>query len=343
MTKILIVKTSSMGDVLHTLPALTDAVRSLQALDFSWVVEPAFSEIPSWHPNVGKVIPFPFRKFRKQPLHLIKNGEMKNFLSSLRKERYDYIIDAQGLLKSAMITYLAKGLRCGLDRHSAWESLACLVYQKKVTVNPKLHAITRMRQLFSKILEYPLDDNTSPDYGLKINITSNKFKEPYLVFIHGTTWVTKEWPEDYWKQLAKIATDNGYQVMLPWGNAPERDRANRIKNNVAAVHVLPKTSLTELASLLAGAKGAISVDTGLGHLAAALSVPTVSIYGPTDPNEIGTIGQNQYHISVDFKCAPCWSQKCGYQAASKVAPACYSTITPTIVWEQLARAIQVEC
>ncbi len=341
MGKILIVKTSSMGDVIHTLPAITDATKQLSNVNFTWVVEPAFSEIPTWHPSVVEVIPVPFRKFRKQPLELIKNGEVKKFLNCLRKEKYDYIIDAQGLLKSAFITAIANGLRCGLDRKSAWEPLASLVYQKKANVNPKLHAITRMRKLFSSILEYPLDEDSTPEYGLNLKFAGSIEQKPYVIFIHGTTWLTKEWPESYWTQLAKLAVAAGYEVLLPWGNLEEHSRAIRIKGEQNGVKVLPKTSLSELANLLAHASGAVSVDTGLGHLAAALSVPTVSIYGPTDPNEVGTIGRNQYHLTVGFNCSPCRNQKCGYQFSSSVTPACFATVTPSIVWQHLTQAVEV--
>lgn len=342
MTKILIVKTSSMGDIIHTLPALSDAAKHITNVSFNWVIEPSFSEIPVWHPNVSRVIPVPLRKFRKEPMRLLKNGEVQSFFNALREERYDYVIDAQGLIKSAILTRLAKGLRCGLDRHSVWESLACLAYKKKVSVQPTLHAITRMRQLFSKILDYSLEEGSLPDYGLQLPKESTFTGKPYLVFIHGTTWVTKEWPESYWSQLAKIAVSNGFDVLLPWGNAVEQERAVRIKADISEVTVLPKTTLTDMAKMLGSAVGAVSVDTGLGHLAAALSVPTVSIYGPTDPKEVGTQGKHQQHVVVDFKCSPCWNQKCGYQSYSAVTPACFSSVSPTLVWENLQKVIQID-
>lgn len=342
MTKILIVKTSSMGDVIHTLPAVSDVAQHLSDVSFDWVVEPSFAEIPSWHPNVDKVIAVPFRKFRKSPWQLIQNGDVKSFLTDLRTIKYDYIIDAQGLMKSAILTRIAKGLRCGLDRHSAWEPLACLAYQRKVNVEPSLHAITRMRQLFSKVLDYPFEQNSLPNYGLKVQDKSEISNQPYLIFIHGTTWITKEWPEAYWTELAQIAVSQGFEVKLPWGSDAERERAIRIKSNNSQVTVLPKTSLTDMAKMLEGAKGAVSVDTGLGHLAAALNVPSVSIYGPTDPKEVGTIGRNQQHVTVDFKCSPCWNEKCGYQARAAVTPACFTSIPPKYVWEQLLKVIQVE-
>lgn len=343
MTRVLVIKTSSMGDIIHTLPALTDAVNAIPAISFDWVVEEAFAEIPKWHPFVDRIIPIFLRRFRKKPLQLLNSGELIHFFSELRKRRYDLVIDAQGLIKSAMVTRFSRGLRCGLNWQSAWEPLASLAYQKKIEVDPKLHAIKRMRLLFSKALSYSVDDSIL-NYGLQLNnLKINKsidIEGKFLLFIHGTTWDTKEWPETYWIELAKIAAQNEFRVLLPWGNNKEEQRAKRIAAVSSNAVVLPRTSLTELANILNAASGVVSVDTGLGHLAAALNVPTVSLYGPTDPKEIGTQGLNQTHISVNFKCSPCWNQHCGYGQSSEVAPACFSSIPPTIVWEQLQKVLK---
>ncbi|MBA2654525.1 MAG: lipopolysaccharide heptosyltransferase I [Gammaproteobacteria bacterium] len=338
MTRILIVKTSSMGDIIHTLPALTDAARSLKDITFDWVVEEAFVEIPKWHPLVENIIQVPLRRFKKQKLHMIHNGEVALFFKQLRERQYDRVIDAQGLIKSALITRFSRGLRCGLDRKSAWEPLASLAYQKRLHVDASQHAITRMRQIFSQALDYPLVDS-SPDYGIKIKTNYSTKNARYLLFIHGTTWETKEWPESYWIALAKIANDKNYEVLLPWGNIKEQERAQRIAKASNNVRVLEKSSLTEIAGILLSAAGTVSVDTGLGHLAAALNVPTVSIYGPTDPKETGALGANQKHLTVNFKCSPCWSERCKFKEVSSVAPACFASIPPEMVWNQLTKVI----
>lgn len=339
MTKILIIKTSSMGDILHTLPALTDAGKKLSHVSFDWVVEESFMEIPKWHPLVDKVMPIAWRRLRKKPLELFSRGELFTFLKELRKIKYDYIIDAQGLIKSAMITRFARGLRCGLDKHSAWEKLASLAYQRKIQVLPTQHAITRMRQIFSRSLGYPLEDSL-PDYQVTFAKTLATKKQPYLLFIHGTTWKTKEWPEKYWQQLVALASKK-FSVLLPWGNETERLRAQNIAASHQNVEVLPPTSLTQIANLLSHACGVVSVDTGLSHLAAALSVPTVSLYGPTDPNEVGTLGKHQRHLVASFVCSPCFRKECGYTADSIVKPACFEMISPQVVWEELNKAISL--
>jgi heptosyltransferase I len=342
--RVLIVKTSSMGDVIHTLPALTDAVNAIPGISFDWVVEENFAEIPSWHPGVKKIIPIAWRRWRKQLLAVPTRRDFLKFRQNLRAEKYDLIIDAQGLVKSALCARLARGMRIGLDFKSARETLAALFYRRTVSVNFQQHAITRMRSLFSKALGYALPD-TVPDYGIdrKTLLAAAAVPEaPYLVFLHGTTWATKHWPETYWCQLTNIANENGFKVKLPWGNASEHERAVRIAAQATNAEVLPRQDLSGMAKILAGAQAVAAVDTGLGHLAAALDVPGVSMYGPTDPKLTGALGARQLHLSATFSCAPCFSKVCTYAGnlssdlkSSPLYPACFGALTPTLVWDSL--------
>jgi heptosyltransferase-1 len=298
--RVLIIKTSSLGDIIHTLPALTDAAHAFPDVRFDWVAEKGFAEIPSWHTQVDKVVPVSWRKWRKNLMASWRSEEIQDFYQALRKTRYDKIIDAQGLLKSAIITVLARGdERCGLDMHSAREVLAPLFYQQRYPVALQQHAVTRTRQLFAKGLGYEVPEGL-PDYGIRHHFSSaTQSNSPYVIFFHGTTRDDKEWPVPHWIALSKHCNDAGYDVLLPWGNEREKNRAEEIAAASTNAKVLPKTSLGELAALLAQAKAVLSVDTGLGHLAAALNVPTVSMYGPTDPGRIGAYGENQVHL-----CAP---------------------------------------
>jgi heptosyltransferase-1 len=344
--RVLIVKTSSMGDVIHTLPALTDAANAIPGISFDWVVEENFAEIPGWHPAVKKIIPLAWRRWRKQLFSVDTRREFKKFRQILRAEKYDLVIDAQGLVKSALCATQARGLRVGLDFKSARESMAALFYRRTVTVNFQQHAIVRMRSLFSKALGYALPD-TVPDYGIdRQTLLTQAEKEkpeiPYLVFLHGTTWDTKHWPELYWCQLTTIANQNGFKVKLPWGNDNERERAQRIAAQASNAEVLPRQNLSGMAKILAGAQGVAAVDTGLGHLAAALNVPGVSLYGPTDPKLTGALGAAQLHLGAQFSCAPCFSKVCTYAGnlpsdlkSSPLYPACFGSLTPTLVWDSL--------
>lgn len=333
--RVLIVKTSSLGDLIHLLPALTDATRAIPGIRFDWVAEEAFAEIPHWHAAVDHVFPIAWRRWRKSLFSAKTRAEWRAFKQELRARDYDKVIDAQGLLKSALFAYQARGLRCGLNFKSAWEPLASLCYQQRVAVDPDQHAVTRMRQLFAKVLGYEYQ-NTTPDYGIRANVFETypqEFPAKTVMFIHGTSWESKTWPLIYWQQLRDLAIQSGYDVLVPWGSADEHERAKLIAGDHAAVTVLPRLALAKIGSILTRCSGAIAVDTGLAHLCAALALPTVSVYGPTDPAATGAKGANQVHLAAEFSCAPCLKQRCAFNGESSVKPACYASITPDKVWQ----------
>lgn len=337
--RVLIIKTSSMGDIIHTLPALTDAGHAIGNITFDWVVEESFAEIPKWHPLVDKVVPVALRRWRKNLLNPLTRKEWFAFYKKLRSTQYDFVIDAQGLLKSAFLVLFTKGLRCGLNWQSAREPLASFLYQRRCQGGKikEVHAITRTRHLFSEALSYK-EFPEIPDYGLnRAMFGAAQSKDPYIFFLHGTTWPTKHWPEQYWVHLAhKLAKEN-IKIKLTWGNPAEQERAMRIALNCSNVDVLPKMKLAEVARVLAGAQAAVAVDTGLCHLAAALDVPTVSLYGPSNPFLTGALGRSQVHLSAKFKCAPCFKEHCTFQeeVKSAVQPPCFTTVTPDRVLDAL--------
>ncbi|MCL5261457.1 MAG: lipopolysaccharide heptosyltransferase I [Gammaproteobacteria bacterium] len=292
--KVLIIKTSSMGDVIHTLPAIVDAKNAIPDIEFDWVVEEAFADIPKLSSSIRKIIPVALRRWRKNWLKAFTSREINGFLQKLRAEKYDYIIDAQGLIKSAIISKCARGISVGFDFKSAREPLAACLYQKRFRVAKDQHAILRIRQLFAQALNYKLPES-EPDYGL--NISSGEDESEYkLLFIHGTSRAEKCWAEEKWIGLACLAGKARFTIYLSWGNSLELERAERIAAACERIKILPQMTLYELANFMAGVCAVVTVDTGLGHLAAALSVPTIALYGPTDPKLIGTVGKNQRHI-----------------------------------------------
>jgi len=338
--RVLLIKTSSMGDLIHTFPALTDAGKAITNIKFDWLVEPGFADIPRWHPLVENVIPVPLRKWRKNIVASDTRQEIQQLRQQLHTQQYDVILDAQTLVKSALLTFLAKGERVGLDFRSAREPLASFAYQRKCKVNFYQHAIVRMRELFSQALYYPLM-NTAPEFGLSIPCHPRESGDPfisqenYLVFLPGTTWTTKKWPEQYWIELAKLVNDAGYRVKISGGNTDEIAQAKRIADACENVDALPRLNITEMANLMVNAKSVVAVDTGFGHLAAALNVPTVSLYGPTNPDYTGALGTHSLHIKANFPCAPCLKHTCSYKKKSLVTPACFATITPLSVAERI--------
>lgn len=294
--RVLIIKMSSLGDIVHTLPALTDAKKNNPDIIFDWVVEPSFAEIPRFHGTVKKIIPAPIRKWRKNIIQTLKNAELEEFYKLLKSEKYDAVIDAQGLIKSALVSFFSKGPRYGYDRNSIREPLASFLYNKNFNISRDQHAITRIRKLFAQALNYNFAD-TIPDYG----ITKNNFSQThqnYCVLLHGTTRDDKCWPETHWEKLITLLHQKypDLKILLPWGNKNEKTRAEKLAKDYSYVEVLPKLNLTELAGLLLYSNFNIAVDTGLGHLSAALDAKTISLYGPTDPKLIGTMGKNQIHI-----------------------------------------------
>lgn len=336
--RVLVIKLTSMGDVIHILPALTDAQKAIPEIEFDFVVEESFQEIPGWHPAVREVIPVATRRWRKNLI--ASRRQIMSAIKRLREQRYDVIIDAQGLLKSAFIASLVKGQRHGYNAQSIREPLASRLYQHTHSVDQSLHAIARVRRLFAQSLGYsysPEQQSGSEkelDYGLvQNNIVVKKDdvlkkENPYIIFLHGTTWKAKEWPTENWCALAEKVSKT-HKVLLPWGNDIEYRRALTIAENISEVEVLPKLKLSSLAHLIVDATAIVAVDTGLGHLSAALSKPTLSIYGPTDTKLIGALGDNQVHIRATD--TPNW------RGIKKNEAFDYGKVSVDIVYEQLQK------
>lgn len=323
--RILVVKLTSMGDVLHVMPALTDLSRHKPDLIVDWMVEESFAEIPSWHPNVDRIIEAATRRWRTLKWSTIK--DIFVFRSYLRQQQYDVIIDAQGLIKSAVFSRFARlksgGVRIGYSADSIKEPLAAKFYQKRISVARNFHAIERLRQLFAGGFGYKLANEFSYGISNHQHGSASARDNGLVIFFHATTWASKHLPENIWRLLIKLAGDDGYRVLLPWGDKQEQQRAARIANGHVNAVVLKKMSLTELREQLQGCSGAIAVDTGLGHMAAALGVPCVSIYGSTNSQLTGAVGENQIQLQSEYPCSPCMSKQCLKLTEQITEPPCY--------------------
>lgn len=287
MPRILFVKTSSLGDVVHQCPAVSDAARKLAGAQIDWVVEEAFAGIARMHGAVRSVIPVAVRRWRGALGQRATWREMAQFRRRLAAERYDVVVDTQGLLKSALIARGASGVRHGMDRSSAREAIAASFYDITHPVPRALHAVERSRRLTAASLGYAVDG--PPDYGLSVNV-ERPSGDPYAVLLTMTSRADKLWPEARWVDLGRALA---LPIVLPWGNASERARAERIGRAIGQAVIPEAMALDALAALFSHARGVVGLDSGLTHLAAALGAPTVGIYCASDPFLTGLYGASR--------------------------------------------------
>ncbi|MES2200124.1 MAG: lipopolysaccharide heptosyltransferase I [Chlamydiota bacterium] len=301
--RVLIIKLASMGDLVHLLPALTDAKKADPNIIFDWVVDTHFAEVASWHPAVHNIFLTNHRKWRSSLFTKKTRSEFSALMNQLKSNSYDLIIDAQGNLKTALLSLLIQGKTVGFDSSSTPEWGSHFFYGKKVSSSKSLHAISRLRELFAGALDYQLPP-TAPDYQIDIDkLTPPSISIPpaYLFFVPIASFSSKLWPDGSWDQLITQATIFNYPIFIPWGNEKERQRALKLSHHTNVL-VLPKLSLSEIGYLLLHAKAVISVDTGLSHIAAALSTPCITLYGATDPALTGTLGENQTTLTSSCSC-----------------------------------------
>ena len=287
MPRILLVKTSSMGDVIHNLPIISDIRSRYPSAEIDWLVEESFADIPALHPGVAQVIPVAIRRWRKSLYRPQTWREMHALRTRLSNTAYDFILDTQGLLKSGLLARLAQGEHLGLDRRSAREPLASLCYDKTFAVDPNAHAVVRYRTLAAQALD--LAPDLPLDYGVQIPNTRLNWLPAgrYAVLLHATSRKEKLWPETDWIALGNILHQRGIGSVLPWGGLAEYERAQRLAGAIPNAIVAPRLSLTEAALMLKPASLVVGVDTGLVHLATAVGTPTIGIYGGSDPAKNG--------------------------------------------------------
>ena len=284
MPKILLIKTSSLGDVVHNLPVVSDIRARFPRARIDWVVEEAYRDIVGMHAGVRRAIAVALRRWRGnvlKPAHWREFGQFRQALSGMR---YDYVIDTQGLIKSALLARAASGTRHGYARASAREPLAARFYDVVHLVPRELHAVERNRRLAALALGYALPD--ALDYGIAVPAAAVE-RRLYCVLLHATSRADKLWPEPAWERLGAELARQGYTLILPWGDAAEHARSERIARALPGAVVPPALSIPDMAGLLAGAQAVIGVDTGLTHLAAALGRPVVALYCGTHPGLTG--------------------------------------------------------
>jgi heptosyltransferase-1 len=289
MTSVLIVRPSSLGDIVHALPVVHDIRQHRAGTSVDWVAEEMFVELVSLNREVRTVIPVALRRWRHAPLARATWREVAAFRGALRAQRYDVVIDLQEQVKGALIGLLARGAVHGPDRSGIREPAATLAYRRTHRIPAHQHLIDRCRELAGKALGY--EPAGPPQFGLSAARPGESQSEPptgpFMVFVHSTSRDDKLWPEAHWRSLIAHFAKSGVTVLLPSGNAVEAARSERLAHGITGACVVARRSLSETASLLARADLVCGVDTGLVHLAAALGVPTIALFVATDPELAG--------------------------------------------------------
>jgi len=289
-----LVKTSSLGDVVHNLPVVSDLRAIFPEVIIDWVVEEALSAIPRLHPAVRRVIPLGLRRWRKALLSAQSWREMAAFRQALQEEAYDLVLDTQGLIKSGWVARLARlaerGRRCGYGAEAAREALAARFYDAGFAIPKNLHAVERNRWLAAAALDYVAD--MPLDYGIAGRMAGAAAPSwlpelAYVVLFTATSSDDKLWPEQDWRRLAARLAQRGLTCILPAGTDAERQRATRLAQGMSLARVAPALGIAEIAGLCAGARLVVGLDTGLTHLAVALERPTLALFSGTDPQLTG--------------------------------------------------------
>ena len=299
LESILFIKTSSLGDVVHHMPAVTDARARLPDTQIAWVVEEAFAPLVGLHPAVDTVVEVATRRWRRRFFKRETWQEIAAFRRMLRPSTFDKVIDAQGLIRSAIVARAARGERHGYDPHSIKESFASRFYDVRHKVSRALHAVERNRTLTGLALGYT--PGKAIDYGLE---PVAKAEQRYAILLHGTSRAYKEWPEECWIQLGRWLATKGFECVLPWGDGIEKLRAERLCAKIPDARVLERQPLDATAKVIAGASLVVGVDTGLLHLAAAYQVPLAGIFVASDPGLTGPVGSGRIVVITGVERPP---------------------------------------
>jgi heptosyltransferase I len=301
LSTILIVKTSSLGDVIHALPALTDIQRYLPHLAVDWLVEESFSAIPKLHPNSNRVISCDLRRWRSSFWRSSTRAEWRQFLALLQVTHYDAVIDLQGLLKSVFLAKKARGVCHGYNAKSIREPLAACFYDYTYAVSKSLHAVERNRHLMAQALGYKIE--SLPDYGIvspRDLERSLPVDRPYIMLLPATSRQEKYWAIDAWNTVIRWLLTQNISVVILWGSENERILAEALGRLDSRHCYVPKErqDIRTLAAWIGHAEAVVGVDTGLMHLAAALKRFTVGIYGVTSPFLAGPYPASSERVSL---------------------------------------------
>ncbi len=284
--KIAIVKLSAMGDIIHAMVALQYIKKSNPSLEIDWIVEQAFVKVLEGNPDIDNILAVNLKSIKKDKKALFSQVKL---VKKYAKNNYDLVIDAQGLLKSALTAKLLGKNRAGFSKSSIRESVASYFYHHKVAIAYDANTIDRN----AKVISEPL--------GIEINSQMIQEKEPFLfysesdvleyiddkkkniIFVIGSTWESRNYPKEKFAELADALQEN---ILIAWGNTEERERAEWIATQSKYAHVLPSINLNALKAVIGNADVLIGNDTGPTHMAWGMNVPSITLFGPTPVNRV---------------------------------------------------------
>ena len=305
--RVLIVKLSSLGDVVHTMPVVHDIGAAFPGAVVDWVVEPAFAPLVRRVNGIGNVIECPLRRWRRSWWTKQVRAEWAQFRERLQSTPYDAVLDLQGLTKSAIIARLAQGKRHGMANAtdgSSFEWPARWLVDNPIPVERRIHALDRSRVVTAKALGFVLQG--PPEFGLQATPPRMKHERRTVAFVHGTSRDDKLWPQDSWIKLGKKLTADRWRIALPQGSEAEQVRAELIAAGWefvenAQLEVWPSMKIDAVCDRLAGTQGVVGVDSGLSHIAVALKLPVVQIYNHPTAWRTGPLPQHgaRHQVAVE--------------------------------------------
>lgn len=341
---VLVIKLSTMRDVINTLPALADAAEAIRKIKFDWLISEQCSDIAEMNSTIRRVITINTSKINASFAKSLITGEFAQLKRQLQHTKYDLIIDAQGNELSALLTRIANGPSSGYDKQSLRNGLLSKAYDQVQFVNKTQHIVERTRQLFAQSLNYPLIDK-AVNYGIAQTnslLQGKKIKrQKQLMFLTGTDWESKHWPIKNWVDLANMATAKGLKIILPWHTKSDQKLALTIKKacKLSEQVIIPKKmNLTALTQRMASAMAIVSVDSGLSHLAVAMDTPLITLFGPSNPVLQGSQENKAISLSAQYHCSPCEKTTCKY-VKNNESPLCYKNLPPQRVQKYLSKIL----
>lgn len=330
----MLVRLSSLGDVIHTWPALTDLQRQRPDMILHWLVEADYADLAAIHPMVRRAWPVSLRRLlrRRRPAdwRLFQQQRL-----DWRRQHFARVVDSQGLIKSALISRMVRAdAHHGFAAGSSRERIAGWLTQHGYRIDPGLPAVRRYRELFAAIFDYQCGGE--PDFGVAAQLGDVRIQPQQVLLLPGTAWRSKRWLPAHWQTLAAHLLADGAEVTVLWGDANEHQLAMQLAAQLPALRVPgERLPLLQLARLIASQALVVGLDSGLCHLAAALGRPTIALFGASSRDYAGLPGESGRNLTAGIACSPCQRRSCPRLSGGDDIAPCMVALTPEMVWQQI--------